>query len=342
MKKIKKKLTYKDSGVNIKTAENLISPLKKASGHSKSRMLSMIGGFASLYHVDVKKYPSPVIVCGTDGVGTKLKIAMKMKNHSSIGQDLLAMCVNDVITSGADPILFLDYLATSRINIRLHQKVLLSIKKACDKTNIVLAGGETAEMPGFYQNDDYDIAGFCIGMIDKKKIIDTKRIKRNDIIIGLQSNGLHSNGFSLVNKLIEKKLLSLNQKCNGSKIGNTLLRPTKIYSDIIAKVRDRIKGCAHITGGGITENLARILPNKTSALIKFDSWNMHSIFKLIQDRSALNDHEMLSTFNCGIGMIVIVDKKKRDSVIKDCKKMNYKIFEIGAIVKGSQSKVIYE
>tara|TARA_B100000927_G_scaffold207462_1_gene168511 strand:- start:1005 stop:2033 length:1029 start_codon:yes stop_codon:yes gene_type:complete len=342
MKKIKKKLTYKDSGVNIKTADNLISPLKKRSSFTNNRMLSMIGGFASLYHVDIKKYPEPVIVCGTDGVGTKLKIAMKMRKHSSIGQDLLAMCVNDVITSGADPILFLDYLATSRINIKLHQKVLLGIKRACDKINVVLAGGETAEMPGFYQNDEYDIAGFCIGLIDKKKIIDTKRIKQNDIIIGLESNGLHSNGFSLVNKLIEKKLLSLNRKYNGSKIGDTLLRPTKIYSDVIAKIRDRIKGCAHITGGGITENLSRILPNKTSALIKVNSWKVHNIFKIIQDKSALNDHEMLSTFNCGIGMIIIIDKKNKDSITKDLKKMNYKIFEIGSIIKGSQSKVIYE
>ena len=342
MKKTKKKLTYKDSGVNIKIAENLISPLKKKSNHINNHMLSMIGGFASLYQIDIKKYPNPVIVCGTDGVGTKLRVAMKMKNHTGRGQDLLAMCVNDVITCGADPILFLDYLATSKINIKLHQKVLLGIKKACEKINVTLAGGETAEMPGFYQNNEYDLAGFCIGMIDKAKIINTKKIKQNDIILGIQSSGLHSNGFSLVNKLIERKLLSLSQVLNGSKIGNTLLKPTKIYSDIIKKTRGRIKGCAHITGGGITENLSRILPNKTSALIQFNSWKMHKIFNLLQQKSNLSDLEMLSTFNCGIGMIIILDNKNRDSVIKDSIKMNYKVFEIGSIIKKSGSQVIYE
>ena len=342
MKKRKKKLTYEDSGVNIKIAENLINPLKRTTNHKNSRMLSMIGGFASLYHIDVRKYPNPVIVCGTDGVGTKLKVAMKMKNHNSIGQDLLAMCVNDVITSGADPILFLDYFATSKINIKLHQKVLLGIKKACEKINVTLAGGETAEMPGFYRNDEYDLAGFCIGMVDKAKIIDTKKIKQNDIVIGIASNGLHSNGFSLVNKLIERRLLSLGQVYEGSKIGNILLKPTKIYSDIVSKIKGRIKGCAHITGGGITENLSRILPKSTSALIKVNSWKMHNIFKLIQKKAALSNLEMLSTFNCGIGMIVVVNEKNIDGVIKDCIKMNYKTFEIGFIINEPGSRVIYE
>jgi len=342
MRKIKKKLTYKDSGVNIKTAENLIRPLKKVSRQRKSQMLSIIGGFASLYSIDIKKYPNPVIVCGTDGVGTKLKIAMKMNKHSSIGQDLLAMCVNDVITCGADPVLFLDYLATSKINLKFHQKVLLGIKKACEQTNVILAGGETAEMPGFYQNNEYDLAGFCVGIIDKSKIINTNKIKHNDIIIGIESSGLHSNGYSLVNKLVEKKLLSLNQMFNRSSIGNILLRPTKIYSELIKKIRDRTKGCAHITGGGISENLARILPSNTSALIKVNSWNRPNIFKLIKEKASLSDLEMFNTFNCGIGMIVIVDKKNKNNVISDCNKLNYKTFEIGTITRESRSKVIYE
>ena len=342
MKKIKKKLTYINSGVNIRAAENLISPLKKGGSSKNSQILSIIGGFASLYQVDIKKYPNPVIVCGTDGVGTKLKIAMKLNKHSGIGQDLLAMCVNDVITCGADPILFLDYLATSKINVKFHQRVLLGIKKACDEINVILAGGETAEMPGFYKGNEYDLAGFCIGIIEKSKIINTKRIMQNDIILGIESSGLHSNGYSLVNKLVAKKLLSLNQMFNKSKIGNTLLRPTKIYSDIIRKIRDRLKGCAHITGGGITENLSRILPDGRSALIKIDSWKRQNIFKLIQDKANLSDQDMLGTFNCGIGMIIVVDKKNKDSVIKDCDKLNYKIFEIGNITKESRSKIIYE
>ena len=342
MRKTKKKLTYKDSGVNIKTAENLISPLKRASGIKNSRMLSMIGGFASLYSIDVKKYLNPVIVCGTDGVGTKLKIAMKMNKHSSIGQDLLAMCVNDVITCGADPVLFLDYLATSKINVKFHQKVLIGIKKSCEKNNVILAGGETAEMPGFYKGDEYDLAGFCIGIIDKNQIIDTRKIKQNDVLIGIESSGLHSNGYSLINKLIEKKLISLNRVSGKSKIGNILLKPTKIYSDVISKIRGKIKGCAHITGGGISENLSRILPNGISARIKINSWKRHDIFKLIQEKASLNDHDMLSTFNCGIGMIIVVQNKYKDNVIKDCNKLNYRTYEIGSITRGSRSKVIYE
>tara|TARA_B100001113_G_C21103554_1_gene619820 strand:+ start:421 stop:1452 length:1032 start_codon:yes stop_codon:yes gene_type:complete len=343
MKNNTKKITYKKSGVDIKKAESLISPLMSQKSPQKNKkILSKIGGFSSLYEIDIKKYRNPVIVSGTDGVGTKLRIAMKMNEHRYIGQDLLAMCVNDVITSGADPMIFLDYLATSSINIRLHRKVLLGIKKSCDAIGVSLVGGETAEMPGLYNKDDYDLAGFCVGIVNKSEIIDPSKIKSNDILIGIKSNGLHSNGYSLVNKLLDKKMLSLNKTYLGINLGKTLIKPTVIYSDIIKKIKTKIKGCAHITGGGITENLPRILPDALSARVNLKSWRKPKIFRIIQEKSKLNESEMLNTFNCGIGMIVVIDKRNKVKIINECNKLNHKAIEIGVINRNAGSKIIYE
>ncbi len=343
MKNNTKKVTYKKSGVDIKRAESLISPLLRQRSHQKNKkILSKIGGFSSLYEIDIKKYRNPVIVTGTDGVGTKLKIAMRMNDHRYIGQDLLAMCVNDVITSGADPLIFLDYLATSTINIRLHREVLLGIKRSCDAIGVSLVGGETAEMPGLYKKDDYDLAGFCVGVINKDQIIDPSKIKSNDILIGIKSNGLHSNGYSLVNKLLDKKMLFLNRTYHGINLGKALIKPTAIYSDIIKKIKTKIKGCAHITGGGITENLPRILPKALSANVNLKLWKKPKIFEIIQEKSQLNESEMLNTFNCGIGMILVADKKNKVKIINECSKLNYKAIEIGKIKKKLGSKIIYE
>ena len=267
---------------------------------------------------------------------------MRMNDHRYIGQDLLAMCVNDVITSGADPLIFLDYLATSTINIRLHREVLLGIKRSCDAIGVSLVGGETAEMPGLYKKDDYDLAGFCVGVINKDQIIDPSKIKSNDILIGIKSNGLHSNGYSLVNKLLDKKMLFLNRTYHGINLGKALIKPTAIYSDIIKKIKTKIKGCAHITGGGITENLPRILPKALSANVNLKLWKKPKIFEIIQEKSQLNESEMLNTFNCGIGMILVADKKNKVKIINECSKLNYKAIEIGKIKKKLGSKIIYE
>ncbi len=341
--KQKKKINYKTSGVSVDRADKLIASIKPKRGIKDKNVISKIGGFSSLYEID-KKIKNPVIVSGTDGVGTKLKIASKLNIHKFIGQDLVAMCVNDVITSGAKPLFFLDYLATSRINHSLHSEVLAGVKRACESSNMSLIGGETAEMPGIYAKNDYDLAGFCVGIVSKEDIITQQRIKDGDLIIGMTSSGFHSNGYSLINKLIEKRRLKLGDRFGSSNIGNILIKPTKIYVDIVHKLCKKIKinGLAHITGGGITENLPRIIPENLAACINLKSIKFPSIFKHIQELSNINDDEMLRTFNCGIGMITVVSQKYLSvmhSVFKS-EKQGYKI--IGQIIKKpDKSNIVY-
>ena len=340
MKKNKNRLTYKKSGVDIAKANSLISVLKDK--REMSGVLSGIGGFASLFAIDNKKYKNPVIVCGTDGVGTKLKLATLLNQHNSIGQDLLAMCVNDVITTGADPILFLDYLATGSINLKIHKTVLKGIKSACDKHNIILIGGETAEMPGMYSKNDYDLAGFCVGLVDKKNILDKKNVKKDNLLVGINSSGIHSNGFSLINNLINKKFLSLNKKINNIDIKKALIKPTLIDSDIIKKISMavRLRSMSHITGGGITENLPRVIPDNLTAKVIRNSWVMPKIFKIIQEKSRLTDDDMLKTFNCGLGMIIIIDKKDELKVHNIIKKNGFRGYTIGKIIKRMKNQSI--
>lgn len=344
MKKILNKLTYEKSGVNIANADKLISKINKGNNIKCQNIISGIGGFSSLYELDIKKYKKPVIVAGTDGVGTKLKLAALLNEHRYIGQDLLAMCVNDVLTSGAEPIFFLDYLATSKIDIKLHTQVLKGIKKACSSINIPLIGGETAEMPGMYKNKDYDLAGFCVGIVDKSKVINTKLIKHKDVIIGFPSTGLHSNGYSLINKLIEMKILSIKQRYMGMDLAKSLIRPTKLYSDIFAGLNNKLEihGAAHITGGGITDNVPRIIPQGYTAKINLSSWSFPKIFKLIQDKAKLSESEMLKTFNCGLGMVLIVNKKDVGRLFNISKKLKYKPKIIGYIQKSNSKSIIYE
>ena len=341
--KQKTKINYQKSGVSIDRADKLISSLKSKNINKDKNVLSNIGGFSSLYKIDTK-IKDPVIVSGTDGVGTKLKIANKLKCHKHIGQDLVAMCVNDIITSGAKPLFFLDYLATSKIKQSIHSDVLRSIKNACHKCGMSLIGGETAEMPGMYHKDDYDLAGFCVGIVSQKKIISPKKVKSGNIIIGLPSSGFHSNGFSLINKLIESKRLKLNKVFQKSNLGNILIKPTKLYFKIINSLQKEIEinGLAHITGGGITDNIPRILPDNLSASIDLRTLKIPNIFRYIQDLSKINDLEMLQTFNCGIGMAVIVDEKNISKVDKIFKKNRQPYKIIGQIThKPFKEKIIY-
>lgn len=341
--KQKKKINYQDSGVNIQRADKLIDSIKSKTEKKDKNVISGIGGFSSLYKID-KKIIDPIIVSGTDGVGTKLKIAKVLNIHKYIGQDLVAMCVNDVITSGAKPLFFLDYLATSKINHSIHSDVLKGINKACKICNMTLIGGETAEMPGMYNGKDYDLAGFCVGIVSQKNMINTKLVKENNIILGLTSNGFHSNGYSLINKLIDKRRLNLKNKFNSSYIGEHLIKPTRLYVTIISELLKKIKinGLAHITGGGITDNIPRVISNKLSACISLNSLKIPKIFRFMQDLSKMNDEEMLSTFNCGIGMAVIIDEKylsKAHAVLRN-NKMAYKI--IGRVIKKpNDSKIVY-
>ena len=345
MKKKNNKLTYEKSGVSIKNADKLIGNISKKTKNKHSNVLAGIGGFSSLYALDIKKYKNPVIVCGTDGVGTKLKLASKLNEHRYIGQDLLAMCVNDVITSGATPLFFLDYLSTSKVDVNLHTQVINGIKKSCDSIKIPLIGGETAEMPGMYNKKDYDLAGFCVGVVDKKDIIEKNKVKKGDILIGFESSGFHSNGFSLINKLIENKSLSLKQDFKKSSLGKALIKPTKLYVDVFELLKDKlsIHGAAHITGGGLTENLPRVIPDQYSAFIIKDSIKIPDLFKLIQEKSMLSEKEMLKTFNCGIGMVLIINKNDINRFNKIFKKTKYKPRIIGFIDKcENRKKIVYE
>tara|TARA_B100000575_G_scaffold264722_1_gene240722 strand:- start:1145 stop:2200 length:1056 start_codon:yes stop_codon:yes gene_type:complete len=339
------KVTYKKSGVSIKVADKLVEQIKPVSKKTFDKnVLGNIGGFGALYDFSNLKYKNPVLVSGTDGVGTKLKIASKTGNLKGIGIDLVAMCVNDIISQGAKPLFFLDYFATGKINLKKNMEILKGIAKGCKESQCALIGGETAEMPGLYKKDDFDLAGFCVGVVDKKDILPKKNIKKNDIIIGLKSSGFHSNGYSLINYLLEKKKLSLKKKINNTTYEKILCKPTKLYTDILnLKNFKDIKAIANITGGGMTENIPRVLPKNTSVEIDLKKIELPIIFKNIQAIGNIDLEEMLKVFNCGIGMIIIISNVNADKTIKNLKslKLNSKI--IGKIVstKGKQ-KVIYK
>jgi len=290
-------VTYKEAGVDIKKAERLVKKIK--------RIAPEIGGFSGLFPIELEGYKRPLLVASTDGVGTKLKIAQLLKKHDTVGIDLVAMGVNDVITCGAKPLFFLDYFATGKLELGVAEEVIKGIYKGCLEAQCRLIGGETAEMPGFYKPGEYDLAGFCVGIIEEKKVIDGKEIEPQDIIFGLPSSGLHSNGFSLVRKVFSEK--------EQRRLGKELLKPTKIYVKDILLVRSILRGIAHITGGGFIDNIPRILPERCQAIIHKGTWKIPKIFKLVQKRGKIQEEEMFHTFNMGIGMVLVVspDKKKK-------------------------------
>ena len=328
------KVTYTKSGVSIKVADKLVEKIKPISKKTFDKnVLGNIGGFGALYDFSKLKYKNPVLVSGTDGVGTKLKIAVKTDNLKGIGVDLVAMCVNDIISQGAKPLFFLDYYATSKLNLKKSVEILKGIAKGCKQSECALIGGETAEMPGLYKKNDFDLAGFCVGVVDKKDILPKKNIKKTDVIIGLKSSGFHSNGYSLINFLINKKKLNLKKKINNTTYEKILIKPTKLYTDIL-KLRNfkDIKAIANITGGGMTENIPRVLPKNMSAEIDLNKIQLPAIFKEIKNIGNVDYDEMLRVFNCGIGMIIIVSNTNADKTMRNLKslKLNSKI--IGEIV----------
>ena len=328
------KVTYTKSGVSIKAADKLVEKIKPISKKTFDKnVLGNIGGFGALYDFSKLKYKNPVLVSGTDGVGTKLKIAVKTNNLKGIGVDLVAMCVNDIISQGAKPLFFLDYYATSKLNLKKSVEILKGIAKGCKESECALIGGETAEMPGLYKKNDFDLAGFCVGVVDKKDILPKKNIKKTDVIIGLKSSGFHSNGYSLINFLIDKKKLNLKKKINNTTYEKILIKPTKLYTDIL-KLRNfkDIKAIANITGGGMTENIPRVLPKNMSAEIDLNKIQLPVIFKEIKNIGNVDYDEMLRVFNCGVGMIIIVSNTNADKTMRNLKslKLNSKI--IGEIV----------
>ena len=338
-------ITYKDAGVDVEKAERLIGELKEEIKKTFSPyVLNPVGGFASLLSLP-KDYKNPVIVTSADGVGTKLKIAQKMKRHTTVGIDLVAMCVNDILTYGARPLFFLDYFACGRLKEDIYRDVIWGICEGCKISNCALVGGETAEMPSMYKNDEYDLAGFVIGVVEKEKIIDGSAIEEGDAIIGISSSGLHSNGFSLVRKLLlHVKRMRLNQKIPGlgMTLGEELLKPTRIYVDSVLHIlkKHSIKGMAHITGGGIYGNLKRIIPEGLFADIKIHRGSIPYIFKLLKDVGGLSYREMFSTFNMGIGFILISKREEGASIIDSLRLKGEKAYLLGYIgAKKSEEKV---
>ncbi|KJS20881.1 MAG: phosphoribosylaminoimidazole synthetase [Clostridiaceae bacterium BRH_c20a] len=340
-------MSYSQAGVDIdkgNQAVELIKPLVKST--FRPEVLTELGGFGGLFALDIKKYQEPVLVSGTDGVGTKLKIAFQMKRHDTIGIDAVAMCVNDVLVSGAEPLFFLDYLAVGKLDPGQVKEIVAGIAEGCRQAGCALIGGETAEMPGFYSEGEYDIAGFVVGVVDKSQIIDGSKIKPGDVILGFPSSGLHSNGFSLVRKvLLERAGLSLDEyiKELGQKLGDALLEPTRIYVSLMRKIFDlyKVKGLAHITGGGLTENIPRILPDNCQAEINQNSWPVLPVFKLLQKLGDISTEEMYRTFNMGIGMVVIMDQEEAKEAVELCKKLGEPAYQIGFISSGEKA-VIYE
>ena len=323
-------LTYKNSGVDKEEGYKSVDMIKQMAVNTYSKkVLNELGSFGAMYKLG--RYKNPVLVSGTDGVGTKLKLAFHLKKYDTIGIDCVAMCVNDILCHGAEPMFFLDYLACGKLDAGVSSEIVKGVAEGCLSSGMSLVGGETAEMPGFYNEGEYDIAGFAVGVVEKKKVINGEKIKEGDIIIGLESSGVHSNGFSLVRKLVT----DLDEEYNGQKIAEYLLTPTKIYVKPVSKIikKFKVRGMAHITGGGLIENVPRIIPDGLSAVISKDKIKVPEIFTYLQSKGVPED-EMWGTFNMGIGFIIVVKEKDKDKVMKKLSKYGENAYEIGRIEKG--------
>jgi len=333
----KKHLTYKQAGVNIKKADSLVDQIRKMVGSTyRKEVLKDIGGFGGLFGFNKDNYNNPVLVSSSDGVGTKLKIATLVNKHDTVGIDMVAMNVNDILCCGAEPLFFLDYLGCSKLESAVYKDIIKGTVAGCKEAGCALVGGETAEMPGMYQKGEYDLAGFCVGVVEKDEIIDGSKIKIGDTIIGLASSGLHSNGFSLVRKVLEKKELILYSK--------ELLKPTRIYvKPVLSLLKNsgiELKGIAHITGGAFYEKMKRIIPKGTNFQIQKGSWRIPDIFKLIQNKGNIEDKEMFHTFNMGVGMVVVVDNSLAEKTIEEFSRLGLKVWSIGKVIKGDKKVVI--
>lgn len=334
-------LTYKDSGVDKDAGYQEVALIKNIVKKTHSpQVLSGIGGFGALFKLYTEKYPDPVLVSGTDGVGTKLLIAIETNNHSTIGEDLVAMCVNDVLCQGAKPLFFLDYIACDKLIPEKLAEIVASIAEGCLKADCALIGGETAEMPGMYAKKHYDVAGFCVGVVSKNKIIDGSTIQPGDILFALPSSGLHSNGFSLVRKIVFEKMgfkvNSFNEEL-GTTLGEELLKPTRIYVHPMLELIEKfsIKGVSHITGGGLYENVPRMLPKNTDAVLDISKVPIPKIFSLLQQWGEVETSEMYNTFNMGIGMVFAAPQDEAEAIADFLRSKNERCYRIGEIASGS-------
>ncbi len=302
-------LSYRDAGVDIDAGNRLVERIKPiARATRRPGVLDSIGGFGSLFQLPTDRYQEPVLVAGTDGVGTKLKLALELDRHDTIGIDLVAMCVNDLIVQGAEPLFFLDYYATGQLALDTAEAVIRGIGEGCRQAGCALVGGETAEMPGMYAGSDYDLAGFCVGVVEKSRIIDGHRVAAGDTLIGLAASGPHSNGYSLIRKILEVSGADLGQPFGDTTLGEALLTPTRIYVKPLLTLFETVDvhALAHITGGGLLENLPRVMPEGTRAVIDAKAWTRPAIFDWLQQQGGVSDEEMYRTFNCGVGMVLCV------------------------------------
>ena len=334
------KLSYKGAGVDIDAGEELVKNIKPLAAKTKrDGLVGGIGGFGALFEIP-KHFKQPILVTGTDGVGTKLRLALEIERHNTIGIDLVAMSVNDILVQGAEPLFFLDYFSCGKLDVERATEVVSGIAKGCELSGCALIGGETAEMPGMYAGEEYDLAGFAVGAVEKTKIITGEHISTGDALLGLGSSGAHSNGYSLIRKILTKSNAKLDQKLADRTLGDLLIEPTRIYVDSIlnALKTEQIKGLAHITGGGIIENIPRILPEHLAAEVDLKSWPRSELFQWLQANGNVDDEEMLRVFNCGIGMVVVCAAEQSQALGQILESTGETVFHIGTIVnrKGTE------
>ena len=327
-------LTYRDAGVDIDAGEDLVRRIGEdvASTH-RPEVLGGLGGFGGLFALDVQRYRAPVLVSGTDGVGTKLKLAGQLGRHESIGVDLVAMCVNDVIVAGAEPLFFLDYYATARLEVEVAEVVIRGIAAGCREAGCALIGGETAEMPGMYAPGDYDLAGFCVGVVERDRLLRGERVAPGDVVLGLASSGPHANGFSLIRRVLERSGEDPETPCGESTVGAALLAPTRIYVRALLALLEQqpVHALAHVTGGGLVENLPRVLPAGTRAALDARHWQRPPVFDWLQRSGAIDRDEMLRTFNCGIGMCAVVPERQAEAAAVTLTRAGETVWRIGTI-----------
>jgi len=334
---------YKKAGVDIAAGNEAVERMKKHVKRTfRPEVLTDLGGFGGLFSLNKEKYEEPILVSGTDGVGTKLKLAFAMDKHDTIGIDAVAMCVNDIIVQGAEPLFFLDYLACGKVEPEKIEAIVAGISEGCVQSGCALIGGETAEMPGMYSEEEYDIAGFTVGIVDRKKMIDGSTIAPGDAVLGFASSGIHSNGFSLVRRLLLEEvgydLQDELAELGGAKLGDVLLEPTKIYVKSALKLIEQVnvKGMAHITGGGFIENIPRVLPEGVNVDIAYGSWPILPIFELMQQKGSISNRDMFTTFNMGIGLVVVVPAEQAEDAIRIAGELGEKAYRIGTVTEGQR------
>lgn len=335
-----KSISYKDAGVDIDAGNALVERIKGTAKRTRRpEVLGGLGGFGALCELP-SRYREPVLVSGTDGVGTKLRLAMDLNKHDTIGIDLVAMCVNDLVVCGAEPLFFLDYYATGKLNVDIAADVVNGIGEGCLQAGAALVGGETAEMPGMYEGEDYDLAGFCVGVAEKSEVIDGSKVKQGQALIGLASSGPHSNGYSLIRKIIEVTNADLNEEVDGQPLADALMAPTRIYVKPVLKLIETlpVHAISHITGGGLQENLPRVLPENAKAVVDLNSWQRPEVFNWLQRGGNVDEYEMYRTLNCGVGMIIVVDQEQAQAAIDLLNAEGEKAWQIGHIAEASSDE----